>query len=255
MKIIESIKSVTENKKVLGELIDSHLEPLLVDRRKNQQKILETCHTGKFLMFLDNGFKIHTLSEKPDFIISDGTNLIGLEHQIIVDPISKEREGFFKNLFELAEIELQKDKSMPNFLANCDIMPYANFKISEKEEIISTIVRVVKKYVLTDILEENPIIERIWKMPHSQINISENLGAWWQKDLTSDILNKAVRKKEKLISKYKENAGQEQWLLLVIGSTGASSYRTASEVRYSVKTLFDKVFLFEDFYNNLYELK
>ena len=56
MRKIENNKLVPENKKTLGELIDSHLEPLLTDRRKNQQKILEICHVGKFLMFFENGF-------------------------------------------------------------------------------------------------------------------------------------------------------------------------------------------------------
>lgn len=255
MRIIENNKSVLENKKTLGELIDSHLEPLLTDRRKNQQKILEICHVGKFLMFFENDFEILKVSEKPDFILTNGTELVGLEHQILVDYKSKEREGFFKNIFDRAELELKKDNSLPNFLANCYLMPHVNFKLSEKEELVATIVRVVKKYVLTDILEENPIIERIWKMPHSGINISENLGAWWQKDLTNEMLRKAVTKKEKLISKYKENSTKKQWLLIVIGSNGDSSYLIDRNIKYSVESEFDKVFVLEDFNNNLYEIK
>lgn len=255
MKIIENNKSVSENKKTLGELIDSHLEPLLTDRRKNSQKILEICHVGKFLLFFENDFEISKVTEKPDFILTNETELVGLEHQILVDNKSKEREGFFKNIFDLAELELKKDKGLPNFLANCYIMPYVNFKISEKEELIATIVRVVKKYVLTDILDENPIIERIWKMPHSEVNISLNLGAWWQKDLTNEILTKAVKKKEKLISRYKENSSEKQWLLIVIGSNGESSYLIDRNIKYNVRSDFDKVFVLEDFNNNLYEIK
>lgn len=255
MRIIKNNKSGLENKKSLGELIDKHLEPLLCDSRKNQQKILEICHVGKFLMFFENDFEISNVSEQPDFILSNGSELIGLEHQILLDNKSKEREGFFKNIFEIAELELKKDKSLPNFLANCYIMPYANFKLAEKEEIVATIVRVVKKYVLTDILEENRIIERIWKMPHSGINISENLGAWWQKYLTNEILSNAVKKKEKLILKYKENSIEKQWLLIVIGSIGDSSYLIDENIKYGIKTEFDKVFVLEDFNNNLYEIK
>ncbi|RRQ49756.1 hypothetical protein DZC72_03970 [Maribacter algicola] len=255
MRIIENNKSVFENKKSLRKLIDSHLEPLLTERRKNQQKILEICHVGKFLMFFENDFEISKVTEKPDFILTNGTELVGLEHQILVDNKSKEREGFFKNIFDLAELELKKDNSLPNFLANCYLLPYVNFKLSEKEELIATVVRVVKKYVLTDILEENPLIERIWKMPHSGINISESLGAWWQKDLTNEILIKAVSKKEKLISKYKENSTEKQWLLIVIGSNGDSSYLIDRNIKYSVKSEFDKVFVLEDFNNNLYEIK
>lgn len=254
MKIIENNKSVLENKNTFGELINSHLKPLLTDRRKNQQKILEICHVGKFLMFFENNFEISKVTEEPDFILTNGTELVGLEHQILVDNKSKEREGFFKNIFDLAELELKKDNSLPNFLANCNIKPYTNFKLSEKEELISTIVRVVKKYVLTDILVENTIIESIWKMPHSGINISENLGAWWQKDLTNEILTKAVKKKERFISKYIKNSSEKQWLLIVIGSNGESSYLIDRNMKYNVKSEFDKVFVLEDFNNNLYEI-
>lgn len=255
MKIIKNNKSIAENKKTLEGLIDSHLEPLLADSRKNQQKILEISHVGKFLMLFENGYRISRVTEQPDFILTNGNEFVGLEHQIVVDHKSKEREGFFENIFDLAELRLQEDNSLPNFLANCYIIPYANFKLSEKEELIETIVRVIKKYVLTDILDENPIIERISKMPHSSINISENLGAWWQKNLTNELLTKSVKKKEKLISKYKENVGIKQWLLLVIGSNGDSSYVMDGKTKYKVKSEFDKVFVLDDFYNNLYEIK
>lgn len=255
MRIIENNKSVSENKRYLGELIDSHLEPLLTDRRKNQQKILEICHVGKFLMFFENDFEISKVNEKPDFILTNGTELVGLEHQILVDSKSKEREGIFKTIFDLAELELKRDNSLPNFLANCYIVPYANFKLTEKKELVATIVRLVKKYVLTDVLEENQIIERISKMPHSGINIYENLGAWWQKDLTNEILSKAVKKKEKLLSNYKENSTEKQWLLIVIGGNGDSSYLIDRSMKYDLESEFDKVFVLEDFNNNLYEIK
>lgn len=256
MRIIENNKSIKENKRNLGEIIDFHLEPLLLDRRKNYQKILELCHVGKFLMLLNNDYKIFKVSEKPDFILNNSNELVGLEHQILVDDKSKEREGFFRNIFELAELKLKEDKSLPNFLANCYIMPYANFKLKDKEELVAKIVNVVKKYVLTDILDENPIIERIWKMPHSGINISENLGGWWQKDLSNENLINAIKKKEKLISKYKNNAGEKQWLLIVIGSNGESSFLIDRNIEYKVESEFDKIFLLEDFNNNnLFEIK
>ncbi|WP_283637328.1 hypothetical protein [Aquaticitalea lipolytica] len=255
MRKIENNKLVPENKKTLGELIDSHLEPLLTDRRKNQQKILEICHVGKFLMFFENGFEISKVSEKPDFILNNGAEIVGLEHQIVVDNKSKEREGFFKNIFDLAELELQKDNCLPNFLANCYIKPYVNFRLSEKEELISIIVQVIKKYILTDIFDENPIIERIWKMPHSRISISGNLGSWWQKNLTIETLTKAIQKKEKLISKYKENIDKKQWLLIVIGSNGDSSFLIDRNIEYKVESKFDKVFILEDFNNRLFEIK
>ncbi|NOX87008.1 MAG: hypothetical protein GXO86_13785, partial [Chlorobi bacterium] len=198
---------------------------------------------------------IDRFSEKPDFILEKDSEIIGLEHQIVVDRKSKEREGFFENIFNLAEHKLKTDNSLPNFLANCNIKPYVNFRIKEKQDLVSTIVTVIKTYVITNKLIENPIIERISIMPHSGINISGNLGAWWQKNITNDILITAINKKERLISEYKKNCGNKQWLLIVIGGTGESSYVMDKNIKLDVKSEFDRIFLLEDFYNNLYELK
>ena len=123
MEKIINTKSILDNRDNLSRLIDYHLGPLLKDQRKNRNKILEICHAGKFLMLVDQELKIFEVSEKPDFIITDGQNLMGLEHQIIVDPKEKEKEGFYRNIFDQAELELRRDKDLPNFLANCVSFP------------------------------------------------------------------------------------------------------------------------------------
>lgn len=83
-------------------LIDDFLNDLKVDPYKNYKKILEVCHVGKFLMFLKNQYQIEKLNEEPDFIIVSKSRRIGLEHLILIDPTSKEKEGFFGNLCKLA---------------------------------------------------------------------------------------------------------------------------------------------------------
>lgn len=255
MKILKNNKSVSENQTLLRDLTDSHIESLLTDQKKNQQKLLEISHVGKFLMFFDNKVQIDKISEKPDFILKSATGKIGLEHQIIIEKKAKEREGFFENIFSIAESELQSDHDLPNFLAHCNITPYASFKIKEKQKLVTIIKSVVKEYVLTDVLIGNPIIDKIWKMPHSGINITGDLGSWWQKDINGEIILKAVEKKEKLITEYRKNSGDIQWLLLVIGSAGDSSYLMDQTVDINLKTGFDKVFILEDFTTNLYEIK
>lgn len=255
MKIIDNHRSICENKKALSHLISPHLELLSSDQIKNKKKIDEIRHVGKFIAFLENDFKISKVIETPDFIISNGSELIGLEHRIIVDEKSKQRKGFFKNIFNLAEIELQKDNTLPNFLANCKVIPYVNFKISKKKELIFEIVHVVKRYVSTGILDENRIIEDIFLMPHSKTNILEDLGWWWQKDLTNELLTQVVHEKEKLILKYRKNSTDKQWLLLVIEDMGGSSYLMDKNLNYNIESEFDKIFVLEDSYNNLYEIK
>ncbi len=255
MRVIENNKSLTENSRLLGSLIEPYLEKLQSNPLKNRQKILEISHVGKFLMFFDNQIKIDQLSEKPDFILKGQLGKIGLEHQVVIDPKSKKREGFYENIFSIAESELQKDSELPNFLANCYIKPYLNFKLKEKNNLISLIKKVVKQYVLNDLLLDNPLIERIRKMPHSRISVCVNLGAWWQKDLNEEIIERAIEKKNNLISSYKLNSGKTQWLLLVIGSNGDSSYLMDENIELNINSPFDKIYVLEDFSNRLFELK
>ena len=255
MKILQNDKSLGENKKTLGELIDYHLEFLLPNKEKNKQKILEICHTGKFLMLLGNNFTIDQLFEKPDFILSDGNERIGLEHQILIEEDIKEKEGFFENLFIIAGNELNYDSEVPNFLANCYLYSEINYKLNQKASIISQIKTVVKEYVLNDILIENPIIERISIMPHSHKHISPNFGAWWQRKLTAKHITDSIFKKEHKIATYKINGIDKLWLLIVIGSLGESSFEIDENLRINIVTEFDKVFILEDFNNKLYELK
>ena len=255
MKKLQNSKTVVENQKSLGELIDFHLELLLQDKSKNKQKILEVCHAGKFLMLLGNNMIIDKLSEKPDFVLSDGNEKIGLEHQILLEAELKEKEGFFENLFKLAGNELDSDPEVPNFLANCFLHSDLNYKLSQKANMVSQIKTVVKEYVLNDILLENPIIERISKMPHSRKYISPNLGGWWQRKITAETIKDAILKKEQKITTYKSCGINKQWLLIVIGGLGESSFEIDENLKIEITSEFDKIFLMEDFNSNLYELK
>lgn len=236
-------------------LISGFIEELKIDSYKNKQKIIELCHIGKFLMFFENQYKIEMVSEEPDFIISDNKNRIGLEHQILIDRKSKEKEGFFGNLVKLAEKELRNDKSLPNFLANIYVHPSFKGKINEKQKLVNEIIQIVKLYIQTGELVENEIIDRIFSMKHSKILLSPNMGAWWQKNINVDVIKNAIKKKEKKIDNYLKNTNTKQWLLIVIGSVGESSYQIENEFDFSVETRFDKVFILEDMNTNLYEIK
>lgn len=73
----------------------------MTDRIKNRQQILELCHLGKFLIFFDGKYQINEVTERSDFIITDGIKRIGLEHQIIVEFDAKAREDFRNNFYQL----------------------------------------------------------------------------------------------------------------------------------------------------------
>lgn len=236
-------------------LITEFTDELNVESYKNEQKILELCHIGKFLMFFDNQYKIEKVSEEPDFIIFSDKNRIGLEHQILIDNKSKEKEGFFGNLVKLAEKELRKDKDLPNFLANIYVHPSFHGKINEKQELVNEISQIVKIHIQSGELVENEIIDRISSMKHSRISLCPNMGAWWQKEVNLKLIKNAIKKKENKIDNYLKNTNLQQWLLIVIGGVGKSSYRIENEFNLSIDTKFDKVYILEDFNTNLFEIK
>lgn len=255
MKKILNKNSILENQNHLRFLIDEFLSELKADSYKNQKKILELCHVGKFLMFFDYNLTIESINEEPDFIIKEKKVRKGLEHQIIVSQESKETEGYFNNLIMNAEKELRKDKDLPNFLANIYVNPYFHGKKQDKKKLIDEICILVKHYILEKELKENDIIDRISSMNHSQISLNSNLGAWWQKEITKEIIHSAILKKEKKIDNYISKTGLNQWLLLVIGGVGESSYQCNENLDIELETKFERVFLLEDFNNNLYQLK
>ena len=248
-KVLKTNRTAAEDYALLAKLIDKHLKSFT-----DKKKTLEICHAGKFLLFFEN-MVIHQVTEKPDFILSDGENKIGLELQVIVDSKSREREGFFENIFELAEKDLKEDNELPNFLAGCYIEPYSDFKLNEKEYLVETVKKVIKECVINNNFIENPIIESIHVQPHSQKNIYPNMGAWWQKSVSLEIIENSIRKKNSKIETYKANGIETQWLLLVIGGLGESSFEMDKTLKFEMETEFDKVFVFEDFKNVLYQLK
>ena len=174
---------------------------------------------------------------------------------MIIDTKSKEKEGFFENICQLAEKELRKDKNLPNFLANIYIQPYFNGKINDKQNLINEICRLVKLQVQTGEIPENDLIDSIITMNHSQISLCSNMGAWWQKEINEEIIIDAIKKKEEKIENYMKNLMAPQWLLIVIGGVGESSYRMGDNFIMTIETKFDKVFVLEDFYTNLFEIK
>ena len=92
-------------------------------------------------------------------------------------------------------------------------------------------------------------------MKHSQKNVNVNFGAYMQQHITKDLILEYIAKKEKKCSSYRQNTELPQWLVLVIGGTGQSSFEVNDLFSIEIISDFDKIFLYEDFDNNLYELK
>lgn len=250
-----------ENKESIANNYDRLIiitKPFLDKVKEDRKKVIEICHVGKFLMLLNNNTNIEKLIESPDFILNNNGELAGLEHEILVDSNFKEQEGHIDTLMSCVEKEIQNEAQLPNFLANCHMNPNFKYKLHQKKEIIRDMTNILTMRVKYGLYIENEYFESISiQQPHSQISICVP-QSWWQVYITPELITDSIKKKEKKLRRYKQNSKiKKQWLLIVIGSLGQSSYVVddRNQIDIKVETEFDKVFLLEDFYNRLYEIK
>lgn len=254
MKILSAKTEESEVRNLLGLKINHLISKLNPQLKSENQKILEICHIGKLISTFFPDFEIVEIREKPDFIISNGKLSLAVEHQLVLDFEEKGREGFYNNICTKAEEIITQDLEFPNFLINLHMKKNLPFKIQEKNYIINEIVKVTKHFILTKELIENDFVYDILAMENNRKSICPNFGAYSQKWINEDIIKNYVSKKEEKLTSYNKNVSIPICLLLVIGSTGNSSYEVNSPFDTSFKTKFDKILLFEDFNNKLYEL-
>ncbi|MGC3947223.1 MAG: hypothetical protein QM762_22365 [Chryseolinea sp.] len=239
----------------IGRKINNHLANLDRNASDDKQKILELCQIGKLLCSYFDDFDIVKVSESPDFLISNGDVSIGLEHQLILDPETKAKEGFYDNIFSKVEHNLIKDETVPNFLINLIIKKDADLMINNKGAIINRVTEILREFVLIGLLSDNDFILSAHKMRHSRKSINANYGGHLQRSIDKELILEFLKKKEGKIESYKRNSGPNQWLVLVIGGLGESSYEVANAFELLLDTQFNKVLLYEDFSNRLFELK
>jgi len=175
-------------KEKLGQKITDHLVGLDRTKKNDKQKILELCHIGKLLATYYADFDIIEVREKPDFLISNGQITIGLEHEVILDSKSKEKEGFYENICEKVEAILREESDLPNFLVNLYLKENISLKLQDKNFIFEKFSDIVRQIVLTGEMQENEFVERAIKMKHSGKSVNPNFGAYWQKSITENLI-------------------------------------------------------------------
>jgi hypothetical protein len=255
MKEISSNLDFNKTHEKLGKKINAHLVNLDRTKKDDKQKILELCQVGKLLATYFDDYEIIELREEPDFLISNGPKSIGLEHQMVIDFKSKQEEGFYENICEKVEQNLASDNSIPNSLVNLFLHNTLSFKVSDKSRLIRELTNIVKTFILSGELIQSEIIKSAHKMPHSGISVNANFGAYMQKNITNDHVLQAISRKEAKLKNYTNNIEGDQWLVLVIGGTGESSFEVNQLLDVSINSKFDKIYLYEDFANKLFELK
>lgn len=243
---------MNESEKKLFAIIGKYLDEV----KGNNKKTTEICHIGKFIKLLNESVSIFRLSESPDCLLNTNQGIIGLEHQIIVNKSLREQEGCFETIIRSVEQNLLADSSIPNFFANCDILPTANYSLSEKSEVIKTVTNVFKEYIIYDRNIPNPYVENIRLQKYSSKGISIRSNSFGP-PLSPSIIKQAILKKEEKLEQYIRNCNSPIWLLLVTGNLKNSSYyiEDTQLLSFFIHSKFDKIYLLEDFKGKLYRLK
>jgi hypothetical protein len=218
----------------------------------DDQKIKEITHVGKLLMHFGLQANIEEVREKPDFIISIDNQRIGLEHTELLNENHKQSEGTIEAIIKESEKLLLEEPNLPTQLITIHLNQFISMKTNDKKELIHEIIDIVKLYIASGSVIENQIID---SMAHDRFALNVNQGGWWQGYVTKELLEKAISKKESKIANYIVNSGLSQWLLVVIGGKYQSSYVFKQQFDFKLKTNFEKVYILEDLYTKLYEIK
>lgn len=253
-KLVHSVDETNRSlyAKFIGQILDGKDE----NDSNYEQLALETCHVAKLLSQLPGNIRILEKQERPDFIIEYNTVRIGLEHEILVDPEKKKKEGSVKNAINIVERKFREKFPKERKLISLFINPNIIIRKVNRDNIVDHIFDVVDIYFNESNLIENDYINDISIMKHSRMDIIPNLGGWWQNDLKEEDILDAIHKKEDKLNSYKTNSQTDiQWLLIVIGSLGDSSFEieNSKDYGFKIQTKYNRIFLMEDFKAKIYE--
>ena len=250
------VSKVTETSVGIGKYINAFIPEI----NNNSQKGLELCHIGKFLFLLNDGYEIHKLSEMPDFILKKNYDKVGLEHEILINKKNKKTEGTVQDFFTNAKREFQITYPELKFLAN---IWYDKSKISLKKneynEKKNEVNKVIYHFYKTGKLLTNSVIKDLSISPHTMLVFCPNSGACCVESVNTQDIYDAILKKEEKVELYIQKTNiQEQWLLIVIGGCGSSSYDEPLFFQTPIiinNSKFKKIYLLHDSNEKLYTLK
>ena len=235
--------------------INKHLEGLEDNNNENNNKKLELCQIGKLLSTFFTDYEILELSERPDFLISNNIEDVGVELEMILDSNHKMKEGFYEGVCTKVCEEIALDDKFQNISLNLYFKPEINSIKVSKKNAIDKITMLVKSFLLTGSLENNIYVREVFKYTNSKrTSINPNFGAYSQRSITNNMVKEYIAKKEVKLECYVKNSVPIQWLILVIGGLNKSSFEYRKVISETFETNFDKVFIYEDFNNQLYKL-
>jgi hypothetical protein len=239
-------------------------------KRDSFNKLEEKAHLRRFIdcfSGLPEGEADFTTDE-PDLIIRGKFGSLGIEHTRIYRSVPssevamKALESLEQKIIDKAREAYEKVHTEPASVAVLFNL-HTNLSTEKILLLATTIAEVVATSmprVGVDIFIENPLIFPKW-LPLEISGIFVNHLARGSKslwdvgrgggvpDLTSNMIEERISKKEFLLEKYRANGCTEVWLLLVIdGFAPSSNFCLPEDISNKVfRSQFDQVFLFRNF--------
>jgi hypothetical protein len=249
LEINQHQKEKLEIKKIINPFFDDLSSKGTKD---SQKKISELIDLGKFIYSLDdkNEIEIVECGERPDFKIKYHGELVGIEHTGIFDDNIVAEIKTLKKIIKKSQEKLSKEQSHIKGLFNIIVAPSKiNGQLNHNLE---SNVQNICDYVIArhkgDHFEKPNFIVDITYDSHPDLELT--LGEdYTLTELTTELITKAILKKEEKIDSYKQATGLSRfWLLIVIeGASSASSFNISTENLPTHLVQFEMVFIFDNF--------
>lgn len=238
--------------------ISAIINPFFDNCNLTKKEILELCQIGKFIWNINTSLSIYKKSDppEPDFILKDEIGFIGLEHTRLLTKYAPQYLSLRNLIDDAATIFMRKYNE--NIFADIRFKDdNFSFKKSERLNISEEIADYVysQKYGINRL---KPLyLKNIKISKHSMTSFNYSENEWKHISLDKSTLNKCVKKKEEKIMFYKQSILNinEWWLVIVIDSLSSASYEYDKSVDYTINSMFDKVFIYRDFDEEIIQIK
>jgi len=247
----ENVKKLVLEFKEKYNGLDKIINPIIEKYDLPQKELIEVCQVGKYIHLINEQIQIIDKPKPPapDFILKNGSNIVGLEHTRIFTKNVKEYQSVV-SLFNYSEKIFREKFSSEFVLANINLKnDKLEYKQSEKKQLATQIADLVYNVKMGNIVNFPEYIDDIRVSKHSQVSINYLEHNFNGPYLTKERLIKEIKKKEDKINIYKTSDYElsEFWLILLVGSLSSVSYQLDEKEDYTASSEFDRVYLMADF--------
>lgn len=236
------------------------IQPTLDKYQLKKKHALELCQAGKFMLNIDRSIRIVDMPEppNPDFLFTLNSNLIGLEHTRLVNPIHSPRVYSIQYLLDKAAERFQE--RFPEHKISASFrFPNDEFDFSRNDQ--QTIIEIICEYIdkcCRHIYDNKPaFIESVCIMQNRIVSFSFHEHHFYGDKLPPNVVAKTIDvKEEKLHKYYSRNTDiSEFWLVMLVGSLSKASYELDEYTNYQMPSKFDRVYLMADFEETIMRVK